>query len=133
MKYLKAMGFGVIIASLCLAVETAIFWNTYIVLVILIQGALQGLAAYIIYRKLRVPYTVKIIIHSITSYILALLMVILVNQNVHSSQNISQWMISFTISWFAVYIMVHIYFYFKNKREAEEITQKLEEKYRENQ
>lgn len=121
-KYLESMMVGLGIGSVILAVYAAIYWRFWLVIVILIQSALQGLASVIIYNNLRLPYLAKFIIHALTSYLLAfailLYMLLAWKVPLHA-------IISFSLTWVIIFAVIYIYFHFRDRHEAEKINQKL--------
>ena len=126
MTYLKSIFIGMVVSSLALTFFSAIFWDAKLVIIWVLQGIAQGLVAALIYKHLRLTYLSKIITHVLGSYLLALT-ALLLTANSWGGADFSS-IISFTISWFIIFFIVFVYFYFANRAEARKINEKLQKK-----
>lgn len=127
MKYLKSAFIGIIVSCFVLAIFAAIYWDAKLIIVWLLQGAAQGLLSVLIYNKrLRIVYLLKFIIHTITSYLLVLISLLLTSGfwGGVSFSNI----IEISISWFIVFVIIFIYFYYTNYIKAQRINERLNKK-----
>lgn len=127
MKYLKSAFIGIIVSCFVLAIFAAIYWDAKLIIVWLLQGAAQGLLSVLIYNKrLRIVYLLKFIIHTITSYLLVLISLLLTSGfwGGVSFSNI----IEISISWFIIFVIIFIYFYYTNYIKAQRINERLNKK-----
>ena len=121
-RYLNAMLIGTLIAGFLISLSVAVYWQPLLVMLILLQGALQGLASVIIYNLKRLPYLIKVLIQMVTSWFLAFVLLLYA----HSSLSINLWL--FTLEWFVIWIVIFVYFYFSFHHSVIEINEKLKKK-----
>lgn len=125
-NYFNAAFIGIVVASLCISLMTMLSWNGFVTAVILVQGALQGLASLLIYGRLRLPYLLKFLLHALTSYLLAFAMFALTTSTLHVDT------LNFSLIWLIIFAVVFVYFNRRNHKSAEEINTKLKGKQHEN-
>ncbi|MCL2113092.1 MAG: DUF3021 domain-containing protein [Streptococcaceae bacterium] len=126
-KYLTSAAVGLAIASIIMCIAILLMNSSYtkMIIVTLVQGMLQGLAATAIYWRRHLPYLVRMILQAIVSYLLALGM-LLFNQEI--------WQVNigwFSIQWFVIWLILFLYFNHANQRQAEKVNQKLSERKKE--
>jgi len=106
---------------------TSIYWafngQPLVVGVALVQSLLQGLAVFLIYYLLPLPFLVRFVIHALSSYLLASMVYFTVIYVKGSMTALS--FVYFTLTWLFIYIVLFIYFHIKNTREAREINDNL--------
>ncbi|GBG97027.1 DUF3021 family protein [Lactococcus termiticola] len=119
MRILKSIGLGVVVASLCMVIMAAIYWNTWMVTLTLIQGAAQGLVAVLVYGFLKAPYLIKFISHALLSYLLAFAMLLLNHQYWQVN------LLTFSVEWLLIFALVYLYIYWRNRTEARRLNEKI--------
>lgn len=120
--YLNAMLLGTLIAGFIISLSLAIYWHPFLIILSLVQGALQGLASVVIYRLKRPPYLVKVVIQMVASWFLAFTMLLFA----HSLLSINLWL--FTLEWFVIWLVIFVYFYFRAHQSVEKINKKIKSK-----
>lgn len=118
-KYIDSLLIGIGIASFITFLNAWEYFGTQNMLVSLAQGAVQGLIVAVVYGVKGLSQLLKVLIHASLSYLSAT-----------SLYFFTTWKLNFwylTLSWIIIFILISIYFYFRDCKKTNELNLKLQE------